>query len=336
MKNLYTFILFLTMSFNLLGQNSTKDFSITVPENKVSNSLYSKIELLDCRIDTSHLGVVQVGMLNRKAKVIPEVSLSSQLNDIMSEIIDSSALNGELLFQIRKLSFAEITKATSEKGYFYLRAVLYSKQGERYHKLSDIDTLSIVKGMDVTKKIFRTGSKVMTDFISQNLNKEVKDLESYSYHEIVKLDSCEKRKLKLYNTKNYKDGLYYTFGSFRDQEPDNEVFVKRRKDLSIASVKVHDEFNQLVKVKSKNIYAIVEDGQAYIATKYGYYNLCKSDDYFYFVGDVEATANSADVVAAGAFFGVLGGLLASGARGTKYFIVIDHINGGFILYKEIG
>ena len=188
------------------------------------------------------------------------------------------------------MSFAEVTKATSERGYFYIRAILYAKEGEYFRKLASIDSLSQLKGMDVTKKLLKLGSKTITDFIASSLTSNITKGKMYSYEDIVEIDNFEKQQLKLYYATKYKDGLYYSYEAFRDQMPDEQPTVKRKKDNSIAWVKIQDEIDGLVKVKSKNVYALVQDGKPYIATRFGYYPLYKSDDYFYFVGDIRSSA----------------------------------------------
>ncbi|WP_282013679.1 hypothetical protein [Marinifilum flexuosum] len=335
MKNLFVILLVLFSASYLKAQRTHKEFKLIDPEQKIEGSLYSKIDWIDSRVDTTNLGFVQLGMFNNKVKVIWEKPFTNQLNDILdSSTVDNSG-NGELLLQLRKISFAELTKATSEKGYFYIRAILYAKEGNSYRKLASIDSLSQVKGMDVTKKLLRLGSKTITDFIQDNLKNDKKEEILYSYNDIVELDSYEKKDLKLYCTKEYKDGLYYTYAAFRDQMPDEQPTIKRRKDNSIAWVKIEDEIKGQVKVKSKDVYALVIDGKPLIATRYGYYPLYKSKDYFYFVGDIQSTANVGDVVGASMFFGVLGAIIAAESSRSNYFIVIDHINGGFVLYKEL-
>src|SRR4030095_15995724 len=99
------------------AQRTTEDFNITLPEQKVSNSLYKTISFLDSRTDTTNMGAVQLGAFNRQARVVPKVHISNQLVNVLNALNDSTAKDGELLFQLRQLSFAEITGALNEKGY---------------------------------------------------------------------------------------------------------------------------------------------------------------------------------------------------------------------------
>ncbi|MEP6585017.1 MAG: hypothetical protein ABJA90_12160 [Ginsengibacter sp.] len=319
--------------FTSYSQNRTEDFEIALPEQKVQNSLYNKISFLDSRDDTTYMGIVQLGAFNKKAKVISKIPLEAQLRKVMSSLTDSTGKNGELLFQLRQFNFAEITGAVNEKGYCYLKAALYSKTRDQYQSISSIDTVILIKSMDVTRALFRNGSKVISNFIETNLLHEPGSLNYYSYNDVVNMDSIEKRSIAVYNISKFSDGLYNTYTSFKNQTSDAEISVNM-KDEKIFSVKALDKMGKAVKVKAKDIYAIVYNGQPFIATEYGYYPLQKMNDDFFFTGRAKVTAKTGDVIAASFFFGIIGGLIASNSEAI-FEMKIDHSNGGFIRMKEI-
>ena len=336
MKKICFAILFFLLPCKVIfAQDLTKDFNLTLPKNKIQNSLYRSIDLVDSRIDTFRLGIVQVGIFNNKAKVIFGAPFFVQLKNVMSSLIDSSAKNGELLFQLRHLYFAEITKAMSEKGYCYLRAGLYAKKDNHYRKLGYIDTLIVINAMDVTIPMLKLGSKLITDMIASNLLKEANDSINYSFAEIAQMDSVEKRKIPLYNTDKYTDGLYYSYTSFANQLPDKQVTVKNNKDGSIDNVKIADGKGKLKKVKPGEVYAMVTNGHPFAATNYGYYPIKKASDNFYFIGKAQSTADQGNVAMASFLFGMIGGLIASSNGNTTFVMVIDHHNGGFIHLREV-
>lgn len=320
---------------NAVAQKATKDFEIELPEQKISGSLYNTISYIDSRLDTTHMGIVQLGAFNKKARVVPKIAFGQQLTNVLQALTDSASGDGGLLFQLKQLSFAEVTGAVSEKGYCYLRAVLYKKAGESYNPVNSIDTVILVKAMDVTKALFRNGSKVINSFISDNLLRPSTDTINYSYSDVVHIDSIEKRKLKLYNVTAYTDGVYKSFESFLNQAPDyTEMSVTMKRD-TISSVKIAGENGKMEKIKTKNLYAVIYKGQIFVATEYGYYPVEKYNDDFLFTGKAKVTAATGDVIAASMFFGVLGGLIASDAANATFEMKIDHINGGFIRLREV-
>src|SRR5689334_16231228 len=101
-------------------------YTIALPEQKVPDSRYNSLLFIDGRADTSQMGIVQLGAFNKKAFVVPETPLDQQLQAVFNQLIDSSAKQGECVFLLRQFSFAEITKAMSERGYCYLRAALFA------------------------------------------------------------------------------------------------------------------------------------------------------------------------------------------------------------------
>ncbi len=315
------------------AQNRSEGFELILPEHKVQNSFYNTIKYLDSRYDTTHMGIVQLGAFNKKAKVIAKTPFATQLTAVLNSLVDTSAKEGELLFQLRQLSFAEITGPTIEKGYCYLKAALYANKSGSYQKLSSIDTVIFVKSMDVTKALFRSGSKAITDLIANNLEKEASETNLLSFTDIVHIDSLEKSNIVLYNTSQYQEGLYESYQSFKNQVPDKQITVEQKGD-KITSVKTLDENGKSVKVKAKDIYAIVYKGQPFISTNFSFYPLQKLSDDFFFTGKAKVTANTGDVIAASIFFGIRGGLIASDAEAT-FEMKIDHTNGGFIRLREI-
>ncbi len=335
---LVCFFLFI-IKIDTIAQDIIREFNLEPVNIQISNSLYNSFEFVDTRVDTTNLGIVQVGITNNRAKVKPQVPLKHQLQNFFSSIIDSTSGNKQLLFQLRHFVFAETTKMTSETGYCYMRAILYSGSQERYKKIAVIDTVVSVKAGDVTKSLLRTGSRLICDFIINNLKKDTTDSISYSLNEITKLDNIEKREIKAYHTDDYVDGLYYNYSSFKDQIPDGKIIVKFKKDLSISSVKRVSENEKLINIKPEEAYAIIYEGQPYISTGYGFYPLYRNDNNFYFVGTVKPlTSSSGDnMLAAGMMFGAIGAIIAgnSNASGENYFIVIDHINGGFIYFRKM-
>jgi len=315
------------------AQNKTEDFEVSLPEGKVSGSLYKTIQYIDSRYDTSFMGIVQLGAFNRKVRVVPETHLSVQLSNIVNTLHNGSAQDGELLFQLRQFNFAEITGATSEKGYCYLRASLYSKKQDQYFKLASIDTVIYIKSMDVTRALFRKASKTITDFIAFNLTREPLFNESFTYSDVQQMDNIEKRSIPVYNVAQLQDGIYTSFASFLQHRPDKPVEVEM-KNNKVVSVKAREADGKQSKIKAKDLYAVVHNGQPYIATEFDYYPLIKKDNDFYFMGKGKISAKAGDVIAASLFFGVLGSLIASDAE-AMFEMKVDHINGGFIRLKEV-
>jgi hypothetical protein len=334
MKPLSVLIAFGLCCATGFSQMRERAFRISLPDRPVPQSLYRTIALFDSRADTTFFGIVQTGMFNKRTKVVAEIPLSLQLTTLMDTLTDSGAASGHLLLHLRQLSFAELSGAFAEKGYFFMRAALYAQTGEQYQKLATIDTVLLVQTMDVTNALFRKGSALVASFIGQNMVKAPGETLLYTMDDIRNTDEIEKSTMPLYTTDVYKDGIYRTFESFRQQTPDLPALVDTAKNGNVTAVYYTNEKGKRTRLSSDKFYAVVYNGQPFIATEYRYCRLTKSGSDFYFTGKARVQANGEDVATASFFFGIMGGLVASQAEAT-FEIKIDHLKGGFIRVKEI-
>lgn len=337
MKRLYTTIIFIIASLTIAtAQTAAEKFQITLPEGKVAGSLYRTIHFIDSRYDTTNMGIVQLGAFNRKARVIPQPHFSHQLQEVLNTLNDQDAKDGELLFQLWQFNFAEVTGAMSEKGYGYLRATLYGKNKNNYTKIATIDTVLYIKTMDVTRALFRKGSSAITDFLRKNIiHDQPLDGAVYTYDQVLKMDSIEKQTMKLYTSQQFTDGLYRSYESFRDQVPDNQHIEVAFRNEQVSSVKAKNQNGDLLKIDRDDVYAFVHNGRAYVATEFGFYPLERRADDLYFTGKTKVNANAGDVIVASVFFGIIGGLIASGSGTAEFEMKIDHVSGGFIRLREV-
>lgn len=333
-----TIISFLLVCLSLLKiqAQKTEKFEITLPDTVVSNSLYNKIDYLDSRDDTTSFGFVQLGAFNRKANIVAKKNIKSNLAEVLNKMIDSSAKDGEVLFQLRSLRIHELTGSFSEHGFCRFYAALYAHAGNSYYKVSDIDTLIIVKAADVTKKILRTTNEILNNFIAAGITKSPVNNQSYSYADIVSIDSTEKRSLLIYNAEKYNEGVYKSYNSFSKNQPDIIDFTTKEKKGDLVEVRIKSENGEDIKLApKKDIYAVVYQGTAYVATRFGYFQLQKQDDEFYFIGKDKVSANSGDVAVASAMFGLVGGLLASIPENATFQFKVRHQDGSFVPVREI-
>ncbi|MFT3979419.1 MAG: hypothetical protein QM687_03045 [Ferruginibacter sp.] len=331
MKIIYCCLSLLT-AIQGYSQKLTEEFTFKTPETIVSNSRYNNLHLIDLRDDTASMGIVQKGAFNRKARVIATPSLSLQVPLLLQQMTDSSAGQRQLQLIVREMSFTEVTTMT-ERGYYFLRADLYGNTGKGYALLDQIDTVVVVRSMDVTKATLRNGSKHITKFIADNLQKEPVAIDDayWSYEALTKIDSIEKTKLPLYTKTSLAEGVYDNYTSFKNQEPNRLLFTVKETDAGgIASVSVLNEKNKYEKISPKKIYAVVYKGQPFVATEYGYYLLRKKEDDWFFYGKYKTAASGASMVAAGFFFGIIGAAIAADAGSSEYGdMKIDYITGTF-------
>ena len=334
MKSKILFYLIFTLSINsVFAQKLVEDFVLSNPEQKVA-SKFSKITVIDSRIDTTNVGIIQKGAFNKKALLKPTESLKKQIEKVFDNLILDKTGNGELLLNIRDFKFAEVTEAFSETGYCYLRADLFSKKDSVYMKIDFIDKVFEVNAMDVTKKNIKNGSQKLIDFITSSLVSDVQG-EYYSFDDILKISSLEKRKIPAYNTTNFENGVYMTFDNFKNQKPSiKDIKIIKNKKNQITKILWIRANNSEFEINNNDLFAVIDEGKVYVNNNDKFIPVEFKDDDFYFIGRAKVTAKTGTVVLASAFFGILGGLLASDSS-ADFIMKIDHLNGAAIQVKLI-
>ncbi|MBV8328208.1 hypothetical protein [Chryseobacterium sp.] len=334
-----SFLLTLCVTSALSAQKRTEDFSISFPEKKLDQSYYKTIQLIDNRIDTTSLGIVQKGAFNTKARVVPTTSLSNQFQKLLDNINGENTEDGNIVIHLKQLYFAETTGAFSEHGYCYFQAFLFAKNDDgTYSYLDKIDQVIDHSSMDVTKATMKKGSEMVSDFISKNISKKAGSTNHYSFADLKNFDHIEKQKYSLYNSPELKDGVYKDYKAFRDQQPEKTITSVKFYGKSPKIIKIYETLEGKEKeIKKNDSYAIVYKGDPYIYTSVDdlFTKAEKKDNDYYFTGKVKSTAKTGNVVLASAFFGIIGGLIASGPVATPFELKIDYLNGGFIPIREI-
>lgn len=318
-------LLFLCLPFSrLLAQGQSLPLPFTTPKHKPVKSLYKTIAFLDSRRDTSSIGVLDSSR-KKLVRLTLQTPVQPQLDNILSAFTDERAGDGELLFQLRRFSFAE----QAMTRYCYLIATLYKKDGDRYTRLADLDTvMSINTPGKVKEALGDIANDILDKFIAKSITLAPPGNQSYSLAEIRQMDAVEKKQLPLYTATAYVNGLYSRYASFVNQTPDLKGEVKTNDSGRITDIRIDDP---KWKKTREHIYAVVYKDTPYVVTHYGYYPLEKIGDDFYFTGDLRVNATAGELTGSQLALGLVGRSVvgAAGNRST-YQVVIDHHNGEFI------
>lgn len=311
-------------------------FFFMYPLQKVSNSLYNKVSLIDLRHDTTSLGKMEKGVSGNNTVVTTPLPISVQLRNILTASTDKTSKAGELLLQLRHFSFSELPVG-DEKAYFHIQALLYAKQSDGYHKLDGIDSIMVVKNKNAATSILDTSGNTLINFIVSNLKKEPANTKPVTYNDVLKADSAEKAQLKLYSNTTLNDGVYFSYEEFRDQTPSATIVVDGG-EVKKNTVKFINGLGQAKKINPETTYAFVYKGVPYIVNPYDFYVLNKVNNDFVFTGKILLKPRSAALDAVGYQFGLVGGLIMAGVNTEKTIIAeikINHLNGEFIRIKEV-
>lgn len=329
---------FLSLSVILFAQKRTEDFTIIPPSQKSEKSYYKTIKIIDARIDTTTVGIVQQGALNAKARVVPTSPLSDQFQNVLNSINGENAENGSLVLYLKQLYFAEVSKAFTELGYCYFQSFLFAKNDdETYSLLEKTDTVTEHKSADVTKEILRKGSEMLGEFIAKNASRKPNTTERYTWEQLKNFDDAYKQSFSLFNSSELKDGLYKDYTSLKNQQPQHEISSVK---FYGNQPKIHRIFETAdgkeKEIKKDDVYALIYKGELYVYLPIEnlFTKAEKRDNDYYFVGKLRSGSPNIGNLSIGMFFGVVGVLMTSNPA-YPFEQKIDYINGAFIPVKEI-
>lgn len=334
-----SFLITISLSSILFAQKRTEDFTICLPTQKLNRSFYKTITVIDNRIDTASIGIVQQGALNAKARVVPTSPLSNQFQSVLNSVNGENAEDGSLVLYLKQLYFAEVSKAFTEFGYCYFQGFLFAKNEDgTYSLLEKTDTVVDHKAADVTKEILRKGSDMLGEFIAKNASRKPETTEPhYTFDQIKKFDDIDKQSISLFNSSQLKDGVYKDYLSFKSQQPQQEITNVKFYGNMPKIVRIYETVDGKEReIKKDDIYAIIYKGEPYIYLPIEnlFTKAEKRDNDYYFVGKLRSGGPNMGNLSIGMFFGAVGVLLASNPA-YPFEQKIDYINGAFIPIKEI-
>lgn len=323
-RNIIAAIIFTILALNTSAQQRD-NFSLNIKEiyPEVQNSLYNTISFMDSRLNRT-----------RDQYIVNAESFSWQLSSFINMITDRTANNRTILFQLRDLSF----EREGNKGSSHIRATLYESLNSQFYMIATLDTeVQIENSQKITSRLQEEVSSTITSFIANNLTQPYIDNVPYTLDDVRHIDSIEKESSALFKNEGYKDGIYYTFDSFKNQQPTVTKMEVRFKKDKLSEIKIIDRTNnKFRKINPSDIYAVVLDGQIYVALDKKYYPVYSDNGNLLF----DAEYSSSNVGFAPSFsVGIGSGGYRGGGIGLGVFTrtkketisyMIDHINGKFV------
>lgn len=322
-RNIITLVICIGCALNIMAQQRER-FSLDIPATYpiVTNSLYKTISFMDNRLNKT-----------RNQYIVNPELFSRQLSSFVDQATDHTAQSRTLLFQLRDLSF----EASDNKGFSHIRASLYEVSNSQYYVIGTLDTeVQVQNNKNMADRLQREVSAAIISFVGKSLDQNVIDNTPYTLDDIRHIDSVEKESSQLYKNDTYRDGIYYSFESFRAQQPTVTKMEVRFKKNKLSEIKLVDQStNKSKKLEPASIYAIVLDGQAYITFDNKYYPLYLDNGNLLF----DTEHNSSNIGFAPSFsVGIGSGGYRGGGIGLGVFTrtkketatyMIDHLNGRF-------
>ncbi|HXB09428.1 MAG TPA: hypothetical protein VNW04_20020 [Puia sp.] len=292
----------------------------------IGNSLYHSITLLDMRADKQLIGIIDPGKTpaDSAQKFLFRDSVQQQLGALLDALTDNTAGGGELLFQLRRFHFIE----RFGSRFCYLSAILYAKTGDRYLRLSLLDTTFVLTGS--VRDLNGDANKTLTNFLAGALLLNGSgEGAAYSRQDIENLDNLTKQRFPLYTNTQYADGIYNNSTSFLNQTPDWQGYVDTQKDGTITGLyTVNSKGNRMHEKHSA--FAVVYHGVPYIETVYGFYPLEKVDGNIYVTADVRIPLRDGQKAVQRIAIGVIPSALVSEGIRCRYRLVFDPVARKFL------
>ncbi|HCO68186.1 MAG TPA: hypothetical protein DIT04_10595 [Dysgonomonas sp.] len=319
-KQTVLLILLFVCVFNLTAGNND-ELRLIIPDMPVvSSSLYTSVIFLDDRPDYEFERIK-----------IDSRSFNSQLNSLMLKITDRTARNGTLFFQLRNLS---LSKNKGLGDYSHLRVTFYHKIDSDYFFITTVDQKVPIKK---TKEFAEIISREIAGLIAGNLTKPYTDPKSYTNEELRNIAFHEKAPLTAYNTNIFADGVYLSFSDFINQTPERRTVIPKFKKNELKEIKIINPENKKErKISPQNIYAVVVDGQPYIATDKEFLPLRFENDEFLFEDEISnskigvSPAVSVGIGSGGYRGGGIGIGIFTHSQKMKILFKIDHLTGEFM------
>lgn len=343
MRYAWLFIIINSFFYTLRSQN-TEYFHLNQPNYKAHASLYNSVDFIDSREDTSDFGKVYSRTARRLLPAQPQIDFYTQFNWLLANFTDSTAKPNELLVQLRKFKFFEFGDGIYNCGYCTLRLDLYSRKENGYIKIARLDTVIYLEEVkNITTSLFDATSEAINDFVFIHLAKIPDSQPVLMRPEIMSIQKTEKQNMPLYNNTSYKNGVYFSYQSFKNQVPDFAIAGIYKNQGEIEKLFIVTKNQKIIKRNVNIAYAFVYEDKPYMIGDFGCYLMEKRDDGFYFAMKATVIADRTSMALAKGFGYVLGGRLglaigqniaknsAKGLFETK----LDHVDGSFIVLKRI-
>lgn len=297
---------------------------------------FNKVNIIDKRISNQTLGFVQVGALNRIARVAFRGSLTEAVSKYFLALDTSGSTQRELTILLYEIYLSERTEGLSETGRLQHSMRLFAGDNQgKYAEIANIDSVYTFNSMDVTKKLLRSVSEHLCEIAALARETPAGKQENkllYSFADLQVLDSLEKLSLPIFNATKYNAGIFSGYTDFKNNTPDSAVITIDSSNLKDIKVYRWDaEKGKNKKIDCKTVYAVSDGNVLLKATKIGFYKLEKVDNDFYYVGQT-SFSNANNVAVWGAAFGLAGAAIASGAERNsgRFRFKINYMEGNSI------
>lgn len=308
-------------------------YEIELEENtvRISDGKFSVVGIRDIRNQKNNIGFIHKGLMNARKIAIIEGSFEEEVLKIFVQNESSD----ELILAVTDLQVSEVIKATAEFGYAHVKFHVLKVDDLGYIHLGLFEFKAERRGMDVTKKHPDNISAAFQGAIDKVTKK---DLESKNNRLITSLDELLEQSdnrwtdLPVVDLSECRPGLYRTFTSFRNNQPDSIAAFELR-GSNMPSLHILNEEEKSRKHKGSPFFAVVDESDVYIGFEGGYYKTTSRNGKWLFVGP---KTSDPEAVSSGAMIGgLIGAGIAAAASNEQFVYQISTKDGSKRAVKEV-
>jgi hypothetical protein len=215
------FMLFATIAVAQQTQEFTFDKTDTLLHCR-----YSSLKAVDLRIDKGDMGYVRPGARDKSVRLTTAIPLDEYISVFFSKLLAAGS-KSELVVLIYGFR-VEDKPGGEEIGTIYLDLDFYAGDDGRYSFLGTVDTLyEIGNKRDVTERLLAYTQYMLADGILAFINSApAVGAPAFTWEQIKEKRKSDMAKYPVYNTADFKKGIYVTARDFIDGTPLDTPFEK--------------------------------------------------------------------------------------------------------------
>ncbi len=320
-------VLFIVAATSICTAQKLYKISLENELLNIDNDGYYVESVIDERKNTSYIGWVQTGILNKKRFA----TLENELIDEIYHIIVPENRSSEDLVPIRvavtNLQISELTKAMKEYAQAQVGLTFYALKENEWLPIAKTFSTMQLKDLDVTARHPENIVSALEDAIKQFSQSSWREKIESSKSIVMESKEFDASQVPIFAATDIKNGIYKSFKEFYNNEPGiTEGFeVKEKNRVKLWMV---DEEGKRSNTKNDDHFGFAHNGTIYKKHFDYYLPLEKKVDGFYYLGPATADANS---VSTGAILGgAIGASIAAASTAEKVIYKLDLYNGAVI------
>lgn len=182
------------------------------------------LKVIDTRADKGSIGYIRPGAFDTYATLITDTTLAEFLQRYYQTLAKGKGEH-ELLMVLYDM-WVEDTPIDQEIGTFYLNADFFIGENDDYKFVRKVDSLYEAAGKDPTRALQEMARNKIEALLAHNGSAKYVDTDkSYTEAEAISKREIDKHVFSIYQTKEFKRGVYYTVEQFLQNAPSDTDFV---------------------------------------------------------------------------------------------------------------